>query len=330
MPENISISKHTLDQKLYVVTAIFNPVRFQSRYRLYKEFEKMVSDAGAVLYTVEVAFGDRPFLVTSKDNPCNLQVRTWDELWIKENALNLVINRLPPEAQKIAWIDADLQFARTDWAKETLEQLEHHYVVQMFSHSRNVGPNYEPVGSEVTSFAYEYYQFDGEHSRFKGIARKVGDYLMSATGDPKGHPGFAWACRREALDHVGQLIDWGILGANDRHMAFGLIGEIEKSLHPNLSADYRGKCLMWQDRAEKFLRRDIGYVPGMVYHYWHGKISDRRYHDRWKILVDTKYSPDLDLKYDSQGLLQLTDRSIALRDGLRAYFRARNEDSVDI
>jgi len=57
---------------------------------------------------------------------------------------------------------------------------------------------------------------------------------------------------------------------------------------------------------------------------------DRHYSDRWKILVDNKYNPESDLKRDAQGLYSLTDRSPGLRDGIRTYFRSRNEDSIDL
>jgi hypothetical protein len=325
--------KHTLNEDLYVVTAIFNPRRFQSRYRLYADFAKMVTDAGGILYTIELAFGDRPFYCTEAENPRHVQLRTWYELWHKERLLNLLIHRLPPSAQKIAWIDADVVFTRPDWVKETVELLEHFYFLQMFSHSRNLGPDYEPIGPEVTSFAYEFYQADKDHSRFVNKLQAKGGpcyyTYYGGYGEPLGHPGYAWAARREALDHVGGLIDFGILGANDRHIGFGLIGQIEQSLDPRIRGGYRRQCLSWQDRANRYIARDIGMMPGMVYHHWHGKLKDRRYHDRWKILIDTHYDPDIDIKDDSQGVFQLTERSPALRDGLRAYFRARNEDSID-
>jgi hypothetical protein len=37
-----------------------------------------------------------------------------------------------------------------------------------------------------------------------------------------------------------------------------------------------------------------------------------------------------DIKRDWQGLWQLTDRKIRLRDELRAYFRSRDEDSTGV
>ena len=74
----------------------------------------------------------------------------------------------------------------------------------------------------------------------------------------------------------------------------------------------------------------MGVVPGTVNHYWLGSKQHRRYQGRWKILVQDGYDPDLDIKYDFQGVLQLTDWSIKLRDDLIQYFSVRNEDSIDL
>src|SRR5690242_3950084 len=76
-------------QPLYVVTMISNPVRYRKRWDLYEKFIRHVHDAGAIPITVEVAFGNRAFAITHPDNPFHVQLRTPDELWIKENALNV-------------------------------------------------------------------------------------------------------------------------------------------------------------------------------------------------------------------------------------------------
>jgi len=95
-----------------------------------------VAEAGAVLYVVEVAFGDRDFVLTQADNPHHIQLRTWHELWLKERAINLGVAHLTrqvPDWGKVAWIDGDCHFARYDWANETLHLLEHYPIVQMWS-----------------------------------------------------------------------------------------------------------------------------------------------------------------------------------------------------
>src|ERR1700684_2396379 len=82
-----------LPYPLYVVTTVFNSPRYRSRWRLYEDFAKMVAEAGAILYTVEVAFGDRAFAVTEASNPRHIQLRTNTELWFKEQAINLGVAR---------------------------------------------------------------------------------------------------------------------------------------------------------------------------------------------------------------------------------------------
>jgi hypothetical protein len=203
---------------LHVVTAISNPIRFKSRYGLYRDFEKRVIDAGANLTTVEVAYGDRPFEITYKGHTDHLQIRSRHELWHKENMLNLGIAHavhVHPNAQYIAWVDADVQFARPDWAAETVHQLQHYDFVQMFSHAQDMGPDYQPLERHV-GFMYAH-----QHGLLKG---------QPYTYAGQGHPGYAWAARRDALDKVGGLIDWAILGAGDTHMALALIGRVRQSV----------------------------------------------------------------------------------------------------
>ena len=105
-------------------------------------------------------------------------------------------------------------------------------------------------------------------------------------------------------------------------------------IHGPLTKAYPDRLREWQYRAERHIRRNVGYVSGLLVHYWHGRKEDRRYRDRWKILTDNHFNPDLDLKPDWQGLMQLVDRgdarSIKLRDDAMNYFRARNEDSIEL
>jgi hypothetical protein len=328
----------TFPDRLFVVTAIDNPVRFHSRYRIYRAFEKKVADAGAILITVERAFGGRPFEVTQAGNPHHVQVRSDDELWLKENLLNLGISRLPAEARYIAWIDADVTFARPDWAQETIQQLQHYAFVQMFSHSVDLGPN-----EEITDPAYGWIESINRDFRFSGTSphdAKGSGTLSSGAIKLKGwtkgawHSGLAWAARREALNKVGGLLDTAILGSADRNMAAGLFGFAEKTIDPTFAPAYRAAILQWQYLAEKNIRRNVGQVSGTILHHWHGKKLQRGYTSRWKILSKYQFNPITDLARDSQGLWQLVDhgdaRSIGLRDEIRAYFRSRNEDSIDL
>lgn len=326
---------HPFPDRLYVVTAISNPQRYLARYNLYRAFEKQVADAGAILYTVEMAFGGRPFEITDSSNPHHIQVRGDDEVWHKENLLNIGISRLPAHAKYIAWIDADIQFTRPDWAQETIQQLQHHQVVQMFSHAQDVGPDFQPVNDTALSWTESIKQ----GLSFKGSKTEVVDgscFIIKKNGTIKGawHSGLAWAARRTALDALGGLIDFAILGSADRNMAAGFYGFMEQTIDPTFSPEYKKWLLKWQERAVRTVRHNVGQVNGLVYHYWHGPKVNRKYTERWKILAEHQFNPLLDIKKDAQGLWKLEDyndiRSIRLRNDLRNYFKQRSEDSISL
>lgn len=116
-------------------------------------------------------------------------------------------------------------------------------------------------------------------------------------------------------------------------MAHGLVGSLETARSEYAYGPYMTKLLEWQERAQRWVKRDVGYVSGTVYHDFHGRKALRQYGTRGKILNDCKYNPEIDIKYDAYGMIQLETwepRQITLRDKIRGYFRARNEDSIDL
>jgi hypothetical protein len=309
-----------LPAKLHVIAVVFNPLRFQSRYNLYREFAKHAIDAGADLWTVEVALGERPFEVTSRSNPKHIQLRTKTELWHKERMINLAVQRLPIDWQYVAWVDADLTFVNPDWVHETMQQLQHYPVVQMFSHAMDLGSNMEPL-PPVGGFAYTW---------------AAGNRELPILGTDKGphsgarywHPGFAWAYTRDAWNTLGGMLDVCIIGSGDYHMAYALVNQLERTIPHGSHPQYIKMVRQWGDRAS-LLKQNIGAVPGTVMHHFHGPKKHRGYATRWKMLVEHEFDPVVDLTLDWQGLFTLSHASpIKLRDDLRSYFRARNEDSI--
>lgn len=302
------------DAPLHVIVCINNYVRFKRRYELFWKFQADIEKlSNVILYVVEVAFGHRPFMVTQGDNPRHLQLRTNNELWHKENSINLMVQRLPADWKYMAWIDADVQFINTNFATETIHQLQHYKIVQLFQNVINLGPQGE-VLSVYKGFVYQYLQ---------GKPYTTSKYTF-------WHPGFAWACTREGWNDAGGLIDFAILGAADHHMALAWVGMAEKSLPQNISSAYRKLVMSYQERCEKHIRRNVGFVPGTIVHSWHGAFKNRKYIERWDVLTKNNFDPECDIKRDWQGLFILnSDEKINLRDGIRAYFRSRCEDSID-
>jgi hypothetical protein len=167
----------TWAQQLHVLAVISNTQRYRSRYRLYQEFARRMAEAGVPLSTVELAYGERPWVITH-GGPSELQLRTHAEMWHKENLVCLGVQRLLPH-------------------------------------------------------------------------------------------------------------DW-------RYMAY-----------------------------------NVGYVPGLIAHYWHGAKKHRKYVERWDILRDHQFDPYHDITYDSQGVLRWAGNKPALEREVTQYFQQRNEDSVD-
>ena len=172
------------NNNLYVLTVVFNPRRFKSRYDLYRDFKSHMEVSGAKLFTVEISFAGRPFEVTNANDPMNLQLHTATELWHKERGLNLGFEQLfkqVPSARYCAWIDADISFTRKDWVMETVYALQHYSVIQPFSEAQFILPTYESNWKCQS----ECYMFD-----LRGFHQ---DPEIPLEDIHTGHPGLAWA-----------------------------------------------------------------------------------------------------------------------------------------
>lgn len=314
---------------LWVVTPIINQMRYHSRYRLFEQYrERLAGNPHVRLITVEVAFGDRKHQVTEAGNPLHVQLRAHHELWLKENMINVGISRIPdPEWRYVAWVDGDVSFAgNPHWAEETLHQLQHHKIVQMFRDMVDL----DPTGGVLqvhTGFAYLYRT--GAPKVLASGQYGNGRELGFRTQNKFWNPGYAWAATRDVLDDTGGLLDWAIVGSADHHMSCAWIGQVQQSMPRKVSPGYQAGLLKYQKHCERFLKRDLGYVDGTALHFWHGRKRERFYKERWAIVIDNQFEP-ASLRRDHQGLWQLDPDDIPLREDLRSYFRSRNEDSIDL
>jgi hypothetical protein len=299
---------------LHVACAYSNPLRWRSRRVLMNDFRQhMQASPNVVLHVGELAYGDRPFEVTGTD-PYDVPLRTSHELWHKENILNIVIQRFPPDWKYGAIIDADFHMTRRDWALEAIHQLQHFDFVQLFSSYTDLSAKHTPY-RVMPSFAANY---------LNRVAKRAGGYGSGVSGP--GATGGAWAFRRTAFDAVGGLLDVCILGSADWHMAFGLAGRPNPAPEATrCSRGYMEAIRRWQNRAA-VVQQNIGCVENHAIHHFHGSKVLRGYGERWKILRDQDFNPEFDLVRDWQGIWQLAGNKPRLRDEIRAYFRARNED----
>jgi hypothetical protein len=314
---------------LHVICMITNPVGYKSRVRLYKEFAEYMSKfPNVVLWTVEGIYPGSKFEVTIEGHPHHHRVELVDELWHKENLLNVLVDRKlsvdVPDWENVAWIDADVMFARPDWAQATLDKLREHPVVQMFSECMDLNSHCETIGSGMDSGV------------MGGAIRKWHHNAMKPTdGDTRfaGHYGYAWAATRQAWDTMGGLLEVSVIGSADYLMVHGLLGDMRHCINPKYTQGYKTACLEWGVRARMAVaHQPVGYVRGLLMHHWHGPKNKRGYSDRQRILDQHRYDPKRDLVYQRNGALRWfvenPEHSTALHEEMQRYFRSRDEDAL--
>lgn len=326
---------------LHVATGYSNPFRWRTRRKLANDFRRHMNQSANVdLHFAELAYGARPWEVTSEGTPGDVQLRTASELFHKENVSNRAIMTFPADWKYGAMIDADFHFTRHDWALEAIHQLQHYDFVQLFSSYADLsGDIYGMKDLPVrynSGFFFNYLQ-----NGFKVSAQFHNGSVPNGTVDDQGYEGAmfrrgvgatggAIAFRRSAFDAVGGLLDRCILGHADWYMAYSLVGMEPPDIHTqNYHPDYKHYVNAWRERAQ-ILKKNIGYVDGHANHFFHGSKTRRAYSSRDKILAEHQFSPYTDVFPDFQGVLQLSPTKPALRDDIRAYFTSRYEDDPNL
>lgn len=275
----------------------------------------MESTPNVIVYTVETAFGDRKFEVTTPDNPRNLQLRTRSNYWIKENMINLGVRHLLPKHWKyMCWSDCDVSFQNSNWALAAIHQLQHFSVIQPWS---------DCVDLDHQGAVFQNFKSFGRQHQFQiKKQKKKSDCYQYA------HTGFAWCCTRTFWENAKGLMDWCPLGSGDHDMAFAMISEVETTLHGGLPDSFKRKCIEWQERVCKTTHNEVGYIPGIIKHHHHGPKKRRFYQDRWNILVENGFDPDKDIMYDHQGLIRFIGKP-KLEHEINRYNLSRMEDSIE-
>jgi hypothetical protein len=302
-----------IDKELHVVIVVSNPCLYKRRYELALKFiRKMLKTPNIVLYIVELAYGGEDFYVTQEGNPRHLQLSTQTApLWHKENMINLGVRKLlPADWRAVAWIDADVEFDSPTWPLDTLKILNGYKdVVQLFSHAVDMDSN-ENTLRTFSGFGYNY--------------ERGKKYVIS--GPDYWHPGFAWACTRRAYERMGGLYEVSILGSGDHNMCYSYIFNVLESVNANAHPDYKETLKTWQTSA---CHLRLGYVPGVIRHFYHGNKKNRKYRERWQILVKHAYSPKKHITTNADGLLVPTKECPqGLLDDIKNYFQDRNEDEL--
>jgi hypothetical protein len=356
-------------EPLYTVVPYFNPWRHKSRVKHTQRAIKHFHDSGAVIVLVEAGFNRRDLVFADSGldqmlSECGIHgehrhkyigLHTKDELWLKENLINVGVQSLPHDWQQVCWLDSDVVFARPNWVGECIHKLQHYCFLQCFSQARDLGPNYEMLPQDYphangTGFVRAWQdgvlktklspEILADLKAIGGDLEKLEEDFAKLERDLNGYhyppcifPGLAWACTRKAWEDVGGLLDIAIWGGGDHHMAWALVENPDKMMRNDLHRNYKKIVMQWYERCRTHIRRNVGVMEGTIFHNWHGRKTDRGYNTKHALLSKFGFDPLRHLKRDHQNLWQLhDDRSTAfvqLRDMMRRIAKDRNEDSID-
>jgi hypothetical protein len=298
------------------VTTYFNPAGYRSRLRNYQSFAAALERQGVTLLTAELAVGDDPFQLPG--GPGFVRFRGRSRLWMKERLANAAVARLPDGYDAVAWLDGDILFKDDDWLGQLAERFDTADVVQPFATVTHLPPGHEAHRGEDL----------GSDPGIVAQARLTPDWLAArrAGAVPFGVPGYAWAARRELFEGGGGLYDRMILGNGDAFFADCLLDSF--GLHHYSSSRTAGMAAdmdAWRPGLLGGRHPRVDWLPGRVFHLWHGRFQDRGYTARDAILRRHDFDPRQDLVREGD-LYEWGSDKPGLHAEVAAYFLARRED----
>ena len=261
-PARAEIQDGEVPRRLAVVCCFFGFAKYQKPAGNVRRFVRQMAREGVAVYGAE-AYVDEPRLPELGW----LCVRAGENqiLWQKEALLNLAAAQVPEEYNAVAWIDPDVWFANGNWRAQAEDRLRSHGAVQLFSNALWTGAD--------------------------GAVNMRRDCSAKAPG-MGGHPGFAWALRRE----MWPLPDWHCTGSGDQEMV-----------------------QMWKQQGA------VSWIQGDCYHEYHGERPNRQYYDRhkWRNGIPAREC----VTKAANGLMEWSAKAPeSLREQMRQYFIDRKED----
>ncbi len=297
-------SPQVLPGSLWGVAAFFNPVPYAVKLDNYMKFRAANKKQGLKLLTVELAFGDRPFQLQQDDADLLIQIRSDSLLWHKEALLNIGIEQLPQDCDKVVWLDTDVIFPDDNWIIETAKMLQRYKVLQLFKlvHAFDKKGNID---------------WSAHGSLYRHITGENYTYIC---------PGLAWAIRRELIQKC-KIYDAMVLGGGDTLFLHAVLNVLPDMLHScgnNLLQHYKE----WSSRLSDEIKGSYYYLDTEALHLYHGKIINKRYSLRDYWYEKYMFDPYKDIVRGSNGCWMWNSNKTKLAKLVKKYLQSRNEDDL--
>lgn len=293
-----------------VILYHFNWCKFYTPTRNLHRFIRQMRIQEIPVYGIELSL-DEKFETTGMNNWKHITVTKENICFQKEACINIVVNTLPDNITKIAWIDHDLMFANQRWYTDASEKLETFKVVHLFSE----------------------YTFTEKFGRKQDWSFSVvrSNALPRKAPNPMGARGCAWAARRELWNNGG-LYPFCFLGGGDSLFVSVILNFFETIDKHVVGLTHNEKFelfLQWKQKINNYIKpEDVSFINGEIIHEWHGDKDDRQYKSRYDLMYNLDISKILSL--DQNGLIRINDSSNTICDKILNYFQSRNEDGLTI
>jgi hypothetical protein len=288
--------------RLAVVSCLFSPWEHARRRANYQVFR---SQFRSNYFAAEITYEDASRLTAEDPSALNLKGSKRHILWQKERLLNETIRRLPSSIEYVAWIDADILFSDPEWPTRAVERLQGAPVLQLFDRVIYLDAERRPLGFG------------------QGLIEASTRFGEAAFTKRAGAAGFAWAARREFLERI-RLLDFLVLGGSDTYMASGFAGVLPKATM-GLLPEAAQRCVQkWAGNILQHAKGRVTYLPGGIFHLFHGDLSTRKYLERHTILKEASFNPEDDIRIDSSGLYEWCTPKDDLHAKVRDYFQMRS------
>lgn len=259
----------------------------------YKKFRKYFPYD---ITTVEVALPRQKFFI---DDSIKIKANNTNIFWQKERCLNIAIDSLPDNTKHIAWIDTDIRFYNDNLEKDTIKALDKYPLVQLFDEC------FEKPGIN----AYN----NNISLGYKTVNQLNNVYFP--------HIGYSWAFNKDILID-NRLYDKDPVGNSDVLQLMAWKGTWNHSSIIELNREYRQQFLLWAWDSYEKVEGNLGYVPGKVEHFYHGRTIYREYTTRNNMLTENGFSPDK-LEIDTNGLYKINSQN--LLQNIKEYLSNRTK-----
>lgn len=311
-------------RQIWAITSYFNPSKYRRRLLNYRQF---LARLDLPLVTAELSF-DGHYELGPGDADVLIQIPASTVLWHKESLLNIALSKVPLDVPHVAWLDCDICFERQDWVDAALAELQTHRVIQLFADLRHLDETQSLLPDEHAQAALK------RPATSIGIAYLHACRLAGVTASAPGSGplskvpsfGIAWAAQA-ALLRQHSFYDAMIIGSGDRAMACAALGAHEAAIaRLHLSPGRAAHYLRWALPYFAAVGGKVGYIPGSVFHLWHGSVEDRRYKARHRALAQLDFLPDRDLEREPSGVWRWRNPTSQFEQFFQQYFDARRED----